>query len=209
MNLYFIPICFFVAPFLTLFCSSKEILESSMKPYNKRWRGYKEVFDLMEKREFKTIVEIGTSCNFSEEKKYEAKSTVLLGKWALENNALLFSVDTSKDVLLEAKSNSNSFYKNVEFIKEEGSSFLKNFPLEIDLLYLDAIDFDSSDPHNCQLIHLDFVKEAFPHLHERSVVMIDNCGLKNGGKGKMVVDYLLERGWKIKLYAYQVIMVKN
>jgi hypothetical protein len=209
MNLYFIPICMFVVPFLTLFSSSKEILESSMKPFNKRWRGYKEVFDLMEKREFKTIVEIGTSCNFSEEKKYEAKSTVLFGKWALENNALLFSVDTSKEVLLEAKSKAHSFYKNVEFIKEEGSLFLKNFPLEIDLLYLDAMDFDSRNPQNCQTMHLEFVKEAFPHLHERSVVMIDNCGLKNGGKGKMVVDYLLERGWKIKLYAFQVIMVKN
>jgi hypothetical protein len=35
--------------------------------------------------------------------------------------------------------------------------------------------------------------------------MIDDCDLSFGGKGKLVIQYLLDRGWKIALSGFDIL----
>ena len=44
-------------------------------------------------------------------------------------------------------------------------------------------------------------------LHDDTVILIDDCDLPNGGKGKLVIQYLTEAGWKVHMSEYQVIML--
>jgi hypothetical protein len=194
---------------ITLLGSSTEILDGYLKPWNKKYRGFKEALILFENRNFKTLLEIGTSSSYSTETKNEAKSTLIFGSWANMFNATLYSVDLSKEVLLESKSKLNAIYKSVEFIQEDGRDFLENFPLLIDFLYLDAGDFATEDQKELQALHLEMVKRALPQMHQKSVIMIDDCGYKNGGKGRYVIEFLTRRGWKIKLHSFQVILTQD
>jgi hypothetical protein len=50
---------------------------------------------------------------------------------------------------------------------------------------------------------------AYPFLHQESIVMMDDYFENSGGKVRLVMDYLLERGWKIEMFGYQVIFVRE
>jgi hypothetical protein len=79
--------------------------------------------------------------------------------------------------------------------------------MPIDFLYLDSYDYEWNNPSPSQEHHLREIQAAFPRLHENSVVMIDDCALPQGGKGKLAIEYLKERGWKILLEQYQTILI--
>ena len=55
------------------------------------------------------------------------------------------------------------------------------------------------------------LEAALPHLHERSVIVIDDTPWQAGafiGKGAQVVPWLLEHGWQLLYAGYQVVLTK-
>lgn len=42
--------------------------------------------------------------------------------------------------------------------------------------------------------HLNEFMAIENQLHDKTIVLIDDCDLPNGGKGKLVVDYMLKNG---------------
>jgi hypothetical protein len=89
--------------------------------------------------------------------------------------------------------------------------FLKNFDRQVDFLYLDSYDY-SDDPEvqvKSQEHHLGEFKAIEDRLHGNTIVLIDDCRLPNGGKGKMAVKYMLENNWKILIDAYQILLVRK
>lgn len=56
--------------------------------------------------------------------------------------------------------------------------------------------------------HCREIIAAYPWLTPHSVVMIDDCDLPYGGKGKLAIEYLTNRGWVIFRSGYQVILIQ-
>ena len=42
-----------------------------------------------------------------------------------------------------------------------------------------------------------------------SVVLIDDCDLPGGGKGKTVIEYMTRKGWQVDTSAYQILLTKQ
>ncbi|WP_024771233.1 class I SAM-dependent methyltransferase [Aquimarina macrocephali] len=184
--------------------------------YNFRRRRitFSKTLQLLNERNAKILVETGTSRNGLKATKTDGGATIVFGKWAKENNAKLHSVDISKDsvqgaqeaVLEESLQDSTTVYLG------DSLDFLKNFNESIDFLYLDSYDYSKTDidvQKKSQEHHLKEFILAEDKLHDTSIVLIDDCRLPGGGKGKTVVEYMLKKDWEILINAYQILLVKK
>lgn len=114
-----------------------------------------------------------------------------------------------KKAIESAKQDLEDCREFVQFAHDDSIEFLKNFNRPIDFLYLDSFDFDAQNPDPSQQHHFKEIMAAYPSLTKKSVVMIDDCDLPHGGKGKLVIEYLLNKGWKIAASNYQVLLVQE
>lgn len=188
---------------------AKSILSHRISKNDQRFITFKYALKLMHRRHVKTIVETGTSRNGECNCSGDGCSTPIWGEWAKNNKAHVYSVDIDSQAILNSSLACKPYKEYVRFITSDSVEFLNKFDKSIDFLYLDSYDFDSSNPEPSQEHHLKEIVAAYPHLHEKSIVMIDDCRLSFGGKGKLVIQYLLDRGWKMVLSEYQVILVRN
>jgi hypothetical protein len=174
-----------------------------------RYETFLYVLEEMQKRDAKVIVETGTARNGASNCAGDGCSTVIFADWATRNGARVFSVDINADSLREAKKGLGRAAGCVNFIHSDSIPFLQTFGKPIDLLYLDSYDFDSNNPEPSQMHHLREIEAAYPFLTDRTIVMVDDCGLPYGGKGLLVLQYLQARGWTIVKSGYQVVLVKS
>ncbi len=189
--------------------SNADILQGRMTSSNKRYSAFLEAFKLLEERGAMVLVETGTARAGAQNFEGDGGSTVLFSDWAKQHNAKLYSVDTSKTHLLQAKWASINSSQHLECICEDAVTFLESFPLQIDFLYIDSMDFNPNSPDESQQYHLREILAALPHFTPSTVVMIDDCGLPHGGKGKLVIECLVNQGWRILKHGYCVILAKN
>ncbi len=209
--------------FLTIFvliCStslvaktSEEYLVGKISEHNHRYQTFKTALDLMQKRGVKIIVETGTSRDGLKNFEGDGGSSIIFSQYATDHDAQFFSVDMDQSALNNAsiavQEVLGKLDSKLHFIKSDSIVFLKNFPVAIDFLYLDSYDYDVNNPNASQNHHLLEIKAAYPHLTPQSIVMIDDCGLPHGGKGRLVISYLLGKGWKILENKYQTILIKQ
>jgi len=184
-------------------------LENRIPKENARHQTFLKAMELMLERNVKTIVETGTSRYGGVHCIGDGCSTLIFSDWAKENNATLYSVDIDRNALLHAKAALKPPIEHVHFVHKDSVEFLKNFNRPIDFLYLDSYDFELDNPNPSQQHHLNEIKAAMPWLTENSIILIDDCDLPYGGKGKLVIEFLEDRGWKVLLEGYQVILVYN
>lgn len=215
-----IAVCFFLITLTTLQAKSPQannkikkvkgteiFLKNRINPSSSRYVTYQYVLNLMQQRNVKTIVETGTARGGSKNCGGDGCSTLIWGDWAVQKGGMVYSVDIDVSALKESKDACQCCLGNIIFIESDSIAFLKNFDQPIDFLYLDSYDFDESNPSPSQEHHLKEIMAAYPRLHAKTIIMIDDCGLPYGGKGPLVIQYLLERGWKIALSEYQVILI--
>ncbi len=186
---------------------AKDYLADRIHCDDKRYATFQECFKLMEARNVKVIVETGTSRYGLKNCAGDGCSTVLFADWARDHNATLVSVDIDPEAIAESSEAVNSINNNVQFVTQDSISFLSNFGQPIDFLYLDSYDFDFKNPRPSQVHHLKEIKAVMPFLHENTIIMIDDCDLPHGGKGKLVIHFLLAHGWQIAMSGYQTILV--
>lgn len=190
----------------------KHYLYDRIPKKNPRYPTLFRAIKLLKMRNAKTIVETGTSRNGNQNFEGDGGSTIIFSEWALDHDAQFYSVDLDPENLWNAKEaveqQIGQKNANIHFVCSDSLEFLKNFTQKIDFLYLDSYDFEVNNPLPSQYHHLYEIQIAYPLLHEKSVVMIDDCDLPHGGKGKLAIAYLLERGWKIIEDHYQVILVQ-
>ncbi len=130
---------------------------------------------------------------------------------ARDHGAEVFSVDISAVNLACAKEAVEAYVPegNVHYICEDSVAYLTAFGQGIDFLYLDSYDYELDNPAPSQKHHLKEIEAAYPFLKDRAIVMIDDCDLPGGGKGGLVIDFLLERGWVVLQSGYQVILCRE
>ncbi|WP_418603324.1 class I SAM-dependent methyltransferase [Hwangdonia sp.] len=184
--------------------------------YNFRRRRitFAKTLKLLDERKVKTIIETGTSREGLNNTKGDGGATIVFGKWAQQNHAKMHSVDISEDSVKGSQSevDNQNLNDTVTVHLNDSLAFLKTFDDPVDFLYLDSYDYSKTDTEiqmKSQEHHLKEFKTIEDKLHKDSIVLIDDCGLPGGGKGKTVIAYMLEKNWKILIDAYQVLLVKK
>lgn len=150
----------------------------------------------------KVIVEIGAIRDRSP--KAPAADGYSTLHWAKTDHQV-FAIDTSRRALEITRDVLNG-KGNVHLVNQDALSWLrhlKNDPMKIDLLYLDGPDPDE----NGQRFALECFKVA--NLAQRCVVLIDDCDFEDGGKGKYVVPYAVEKGFEKTTNGRQVLLVRH
>lgn len=183
------------------------------KNYNfgKRRNTFRRTLKLLDDRNARILVETGTARNGLKNTKSDGASTIVFGSWAAQNNACLYSVDHDLEAIAMAKKEilRLEFEDYVEFINADSLPFLANFEQKIDFLYMDSFDYDKRDKAQQRLSqehHLKEFQAVQGKLHPQSLVLIDDCKLSGGGKGKLAIEYMTDKGWEIKINSYQCLL---
>lgn len=179
--------------------------------FGKRRVTFAKCLELLDKSDAKVMIETGTSRSGLSGAKPDGAATIVFGKWAKANDAFLHSVDISEDSVKGAQDEvvRQNLSDYVKVHLSDSLAFLKEFDQKVDFLYLDSYDY-SDDVEVQQLSqkhHLDEFIAIEARLHPDSIVLIDDCRLPNGGKGKQVVEYMLQNNWKILINAYQILLI--
>jgi len=181
--------------------------------FRKRRNTFRKTLELLDNTKAKMIVETGTSREGLRGAKSNGGATIVFGKWAKLNNAELHSVDISeKSINAAQKEVDNQLLSEFVTIHHSDSiEYLANFKKPVDFLYLDSYDYsdDLEVQVKSQIHHLKEFKAIEELLHKNSIVLIDDCDLPNGGKGKMVVEYMKQKDWKVLMNAYQILLVRK
>jgi hypothetical protein len=111
-------------------------------------------------------------------------------------------------------------YPNAKIMHMDGIDFLNKLEtdFQIDLLYLDAWDVNVPE---CAEKHLEAFITALPHLHKKSIVLIDDTDVDfmdgvlvrqqgvYAGKGKLLIPEALENGWKVLYGGRQTLLCQQ
>jgi len=189
---------------------SESFLAKRLPKHDKRYKTFLLSMNLMKQRKSKILVETGTARYGDKNCRGDGCSTLIFGEWARDNDATFYSVDIDPKAIKNAKDAVLPLNHEVIFITSDSVAFLKNYHKynnKIDFLYLDSFDFDPKNPGPSENHHLKEIKAAYNYLHKNSIVMVDDTFGRHGGKGRLVIKYLLGKGWKIVVNAYQVILV--
>lgn len=204
-NFFFLLICQ-----VLLGGTPHDYLAGKIPEGNCRYETFKYALQLLEKREGKTIVETGTARYGARYFDSDGGSTIIFAEWSRDHKAEFFSVDLSSMNLNNAKEAVflyvPDYEKNIHYVCSDSVAYLSQFNRPIDFLYLDSYDYELDNPEPSQLHHLNEIEAAYPFLTENSIVMIDDCDLPGGGKGKLAIEFLLNRGWRIVKSQYQAIL---
>jgi len=176
--------------------------------HDSRNNGFHTVLRLMRERNVHLVVETGTARGGHMAFTGDGGFTIIFGLWASLNKAHLYSVDISAQGIENAKTMVKPYMDYITFVEDDSVHFLKEFDQTIDFLYLDSFDYEKNNPLPSQEHHLKEIEAAYDKLKPESIVMIDDCDLPGGGKGKLVINFLTARGWKVVFKSYQVILVR-
>lgn len=191
--------------------NANDYLDGRIDPGNGRYATFIDTLQLLSDRNVTTIIETGTER--WREAQYcfdgDGGATIIFGHWAYDHNATMYSVDINPTHVDYAQNNTLEYQPNLNIVLKDSVAFLQNFPKAIDFLYLDSYDYDERNPFPAQNHCLHEVLAAEDKLTENSIVMIDDCNIPGGGKGKLAIEYLLSKGWFLYRNKHHVILLKK
>ena len=181
--------------------------------FGKRRDTLREVLRLLDERKARTLLETGVARMGLKKPRGDGASTIVFGLWSNQNGGHLYSVDIDPEATRCAGQvvDEKGLNDNVTLVTSDSVAYLDEFTGSVDFLYLDSYDYhdkDTSIQRASQDHHLKEINAIEGCLHDDTVVLIDDCALPNGGKGKLVIEHLTENGWKVHMSEYQVILVK-
>ncbi len=186
-----------------------EPLKKHLHPRDMRFPTYQRALELMEERNVKTIVETGcTRLQGRIAFTGDGGSTVILGSWARDHDAHVYTVDISQKNIENAQLLTEPIKSHITYTVLDSVAYLEQFDKQIDFLYLDSFDFEADNPVSSQEHHLKEIEVAYEKLSDNAIILIDDCALPHGGKGKLAIEFLLNKGWKIERKHYQVLLIK-
>jgi len=169
---------------------------------------------LARKRNLKFIVETGTlrpstidPNDISLQWAGDGCATLVLANYAQEVGGWVFSCDNNKANVEYAKIHTEDL--RVDCIYQDSVEFLKQFPFQIDFLYLDSCDYDPNNPLTSQQHNLNEIKAAYDKFKQNSVIMIDDTHQLDQGKHVLSHQFLLNNGWKVDTFCVQAIYIRN
>lgn len=182
--------------------------------FGKRRDTLREVLRLLEERKAKVLLETGVARMGLEKSKGDGASTIVFGLWAKQNDAHLYSVDIDPEATAKAGEavGAMELRNHVTLVTSDSVAYLAEFTDAVDFLYLDSYDYhktDTSIQQASQAHHLKEIEAIEGCLHDGTVILIDDCDMPNGGKGKLVIERLTAKGWRVHMSEYQVILLRD
>lgn len=181
-----------------------------------RWYTFKAALNIVsQKRHGPEPLIVETGCVRAPDDYGAGYSTVLFTDFLWRNGGKLITVDTSLESLLfagRALAHENEVWGaelHTEFVEDDSVHFLSLYerPEWPDLIYLDSLDYNEYDPRPSQLQQLREVEQA---ISLTTVILLDDCKLPEGGKGKLAKDFLdKQRDWICLLDDYQSLWIKK
>ena len=172
-------------------------LEKYNNKKNIRFNLFKKTLQIAKERDFKTIVETGTSRGkkkFLFFKKFNWKdgmSTLMFAEFSCIIKGELHSCDISEENIINAKGFTKKYKNYVNFYVKDSIIFLQDFHKKIDLLYLDS--FDGHDVELASQHQLKEAKAVIDKLHKNSLVLLDD----KGAKTLYSKNYFQKKGLKV------------
>lgn len=209
--LYSLFVMLYLSPAMIHCDNASTYLEGRLDPSNGRYSTFTEALRLLSERNVRTIVETGTERWLDASYCFDGDggSTIIFGHWAFCNDAQMFSVDINETHVNYSTDNTFSYLSNLTLVIQDSVAFLENFPSQIDFLYLDSYDYDEKNPGPPQEHCLKEILAAENKLTKDSIVMIDDCNIPGGGKGKLAIEYLLSKDWYLHKNQHQVILLRK
>ena len=171
---------------------------------NVRYQTFATVLSLLYDSKAKILLETGTARYGETECLRDGCSTILFGHFARITGAKLYSVDISEENCKAAKAVTEEFGDSVEIIHSDSITYIEQFDKGlVDFLYLDSYDFFEDDPEPSQEHHLKEIQAAYNKIHKGTVILLDDCNMKFGGKCKLVDIFLRASGWTLVQLGYQ------
>lgn len=124
--------------------------------------------------------------------------------WCL-TGAEVHTVDIDPQVKRIVKANCKKF-KKLRAYSEDGVKFLKRFKKKIDMLFLDAWDVIPNTPYAEN--HVAAYRSAKDKLNIPNIVSIDDTDIGQGGKGRLLLPFLIADGYEILVQGRQTIAIK-
>ena len=186
----------------------------NLPPYDqyKRKTTFDKVKDALLKRKKMTMVELGMTRN---ENLGDGHSTPLWAYIAIKTDSQLFSVDISiKSILVTKKLLQKYGLYNIEhvhLVQQDARSFLKEFSERpIDFLYLDAWSYEPEERGKTEKEALLSFMRAENFFQKDSLILIDDVLDPESylGKGKLVIPYAINHGYKCLHAGYQFLFIK-
>lgn len=153
------------------------------------------------------IVETGTA-RIPDNWAGDGMSTMLFASYINKFNGRFHTVDIDPVNGEFARKNIKNLIK-MNIVTDDSLKFLGNFTEMIDLLYIDSMDYSPGKYETAQAHALNEVQTVYSRLHEKSIILIDDCALDGGGKGGMLIPWLRQQGWVIAGYHYQALLVRE
>lgn len=136
-------------------------------------------------------------------------STLLFGKYVANNGGRVITVDISERNMDVCKEVTKDLASHITYVIEDSHKWLSQCDKVIDFLYLDSLDTPiEGDASEAQEHNLKEFLLAERLLNERAVIMIDDVGFANGGKGAKTHDYLNSKGYLMLMKGQQSVWLK-
>ena len=176
------------------------------------------VGELIEGKTGLNIVELGMTRKVGTQYR-EGYSTPFFAHLAIRDGHTLTSIDIKPEVVelnREILKTYGLMRDNIHLVAADGLEVLRKWDQgPIDVLYLDAWDYDPDDLRRrghfySEKMHLKAMKAAEKHIPPGGLVLVDDMLYQATlvGKGTLVIPWLAERGWECVLQGWQVLMRK-
>jgi predicted O-methyltransferase YrrM len=136
-------------------------------------------------------------------------STLLFGEYVSRHGGHVTTVDNSEVNMMVCQEITKEFEKYITYVVSDSLAYLPTVTEKIDLLYLDSYDCPiEGDASAAQEHNLREFKYCERNLNERAVIMIDDVGFANGGKGAKTHEYLIQQGYLLLFKHQQSVWLK-
>jgi hypothetical protein len=162
----------------------------------------------------RTIIEIGST----REALNGQGSTSVLGEYCKKNGSHFITVDMDPEQTQRAQVDLNKIDTSFQSICSKGEDFLSSTESDIDIVYLDAFDFNHDhhsdqrrdkyknilgtdiNDEDCWSMHLACAEAIISKATKSAIIAFDDTWNDDGGwqgKGKLAIPLLLENSFKL------------
>jgi hypothetical protein len=148
---------------------------------------------------------IETGCQREEDDVGAGMSTSIFAEYVHRYGGKLITVDNNPRHLSRARTYCQQWVPldgKVEFVCSDSVGYLRNYMGEVDLIYLDSLDYPvGRDEGNvamqqaAQWHSLNELTAIEPNLHGKSIILLDDNHFAGGGKPAKAKEYLVNTGW--------------
>jgi predicted O-methyltransferase YrrM len=136
-------------------------------------------------------------------------STLVFSRYVTHHGGHIVTNDISYRIMDVCKKVTDQYSNFITYVIEDSLVYLPTVQEKIDFLYLDSMDCPPiGDASMAQDHNLKEFLICEKLLNDRAVIMIDDVGFENGGKGAKTHEYLNNQGYVMIMKHQQSVWLK-